>query len=242
MTASPVWPSAVDLPDPSFVAMACSWMQDPAEWLLGFIWTAYDEMCARPPLVDGRDLERSITQLLEHRIRQAMTSFEPFYIQHSPYEHETMAAPPAQPPTYDLAFVLLADERIMWPLEAKVLETPGTLAEYERDIRDQFLTCRYAPFSSSGAMLGYLLSGTATEALKRIETKLGCVLDTVVNSPTRPHRVSRHFRSVPPGKTYPADFGCHHLVLEYPGLRRHGASISATKAKKGKRRSSDGSS
>lgn len=242
MTASPAWRSAADVPDPTFVAMACSWMRDPAEWLLGFIWTAYDDMCAQLPLIDGRDLERSITQLLDHRIRQAMTGFEPFYIQHSPHERETMAAPPAQPPTYDLAFVLLADERIMWPLEAKVLETPGTLAEYANDVRDQFLTCRYAPFSSSGAMLGYLLSGTATDALERIAVKLGCSLETVGNFPSRPHRVSRHFRSVPAGKTYPAAFGCHHLVLEFLGLQRHRASTSTTQAKKGSRRSSGGSS
>ena len=230
MTASSAWPSTADLPDPSFVAMACFWMQDPAEWLLGFIWTAYDDMCTQPPWIERRDLERSITQLLDQRIRKAMTGFEPFYIQHGPYEHETMAAPPAQPPAYDLAFVLLADERVMWPLEAKVLETPGTLAQYRNDVRDQFLTCRYAPFSSSGAMLGYLLSGTAIDALNLLAAKLGCILETVSNFPTRPHRVSHHIRNVPSGKAYPKAFGCHHLILEYPGLRRYRAPTSSTGA------------
>src|ERR1039457_4224810 len=125
-------------------------------------------MLAKPPHVDDRDLERSITQLLEPRIRDAMTGDEPYYIQHGSFERETMAPPPAQPPAYDLAFVLRADERIMWPLEEKGLETPGTLAEYEREVREQYLTCRYAPFTASGAMLGYLLSGMATDALARI--------------------------------------------------------------------------
>ena len=223
MTASLHWPSSASSPDPSFVAMACVWMQDPAQSLLGFVWTAYDGMRAHPPIIDTRDLERSITQLLDRRIDDAMTGFEPFYIQHGSFERETMAAPPAQPPAYDLAFVLRADERIMWPLEAKVLETASTLAEYERDVREQFLTCRYAPFSGSGAMLAYLLSGSASDALARIGKKLGCSLETVAQFPSRPHRVSKHHRSVPIGKTYPVDFRCHHLVLEYPGLVRHGS-------------------
>lgn len=221
MTAPTPWPSADSAPDPSFIAMACAWMHDPAQWLLGFIWTAYDGMRAHPPVINTHDLERSITQLLEPRIRDAMTGFEPFYIQHGSFERETMAAPPAQPPAYDLAFVFRTDERIMWPLEAKVLETPGTLADYERDVKQQYLTCRYAPFSGSGAMLGYLLSGSAADTLVRIAKKLGCSLDAVSEFPLRPHRVSNHYRSVPTGKAYPADFGCHHLVLEYTGLVRH---------------------
>jgi hypothetical protein len=109
----------------------------------------------------------------------------------------------------------------LWPLEAKVLETPRALAEYERDVREEYLTCRYAPFSSSGAMLGYLISGSALDALANIAKKLGCVLDTVAEFPSRPHRLSNHRRSVPTGKPYPSDFRCHHLVLEYPGLTRH---------------------
>lgn len=221
MNTGTTWTSTVNIPDATFVALARSWMHDPAKWLLGFVWAGYDDMRANPPTIDTRDLERSITQLLEPRVRDAMTGDEPFYIQHGPCERETMAAPPAQPPTYDLAFILRADERIMWPLEAKVMETPGTLAEYERDVRNEYLTCRYAPFSASGAMLGYLLSGTAADALVRIASKLGCALDPVVEFSGRPHRVSSHQRLVPPGKSYPIDFGCHHLVLEYIGLTRH---------------------
>ena len=207
--------------DPSFVSLAHQWMQDPASQLLGFVWEAYDNMRTSPPHVDNRDLERSITQLLEPRIRDAMTGDEPYYIQHSSFERETMAPPPAQPPAYDLAFVLRADERIMWPLEAKVLETPATLAEYEREVREQYLTCRYAPFTSSGAMLAYLLSGAATETLTRIAAKLNVPLEQAAEFSTRPHRLSAHQRVVPTGKPYSVDFTCHHLVLEYPSLVRH---------------------
>jgi hypothetical protein len=206
--------------DPTFAPLARAWMHEPADNLLGFVWQAYDLMLLQMPTVDTRDVERSITQLLEPRIRSAMNGYEPFYIQHGPFERETMAPPPAQPPAYDLAFVLLADERIMWPLEAKVLDTPGTLAEYEKEIREQYLTCRYAPFSSSGAMMGYLLTGTAADALVRIASKLSVPLEGVTQFATRPHRRSKHQRRVPSGKPYPSEFVCHHLIFEYPFITR----------------------
>lgn len=221
MSGTSHWPSASSAPDPSFVALACSWMQSPAQRLLGLVWTAYDNMLASPPIINPNDLERSITQLLEHRIHKLMSGDEPFYMQHGPFERETMAPPPAQPPQYDLAFVLRADERVMWPLEAKVLETPGAVAEYLHDVNQEFMTCRYAPFSSSGAMLAYLLSGSASDALTKIGGKLGCAMYAVTEFTNRPHRVSNHQRAVPIGKSYPLDFSCHHLVLNFPGLKRH---------------------
>lgn len=217
------WSSSSAAPDPEFIALACAWMNNPAESLLGFIWEAYDDMRANPPTIDSRDLERNITQKLQPRVERVMTGDEPFYIQHGSFETETMAAPPAQPPAYDLAFVAWADERIMWPLEAKVLETPARLADYERDIRKEYLTCRYAPFSGSGAMLGYLLTGSTLDALLGIEKKLGCALDPVPKFASRPHKSSSHVRSVPKGKQYSINFECHHLILDYSGLSRHKA-------------------
>ena len=102
----------------------------------------------------------------------------------------------------------------------KSSRTPQRVADYERDVREQYLTCRYAPFSAAGAMLGYLLTGSAADALARIEAKLGCVLDPAPAFAKRPHRMSSHRRTVPAGKPYPMDFRCHHLIFEYPGLQR----------------------
>lgn len=206
--------------DPSFISLACSWMANPAQQFLGFVWIAYDDMRHTPPNVDCRDLERSISQLLEPRIRDAMTGDEPFYVQHGSFERETMKPAPAQPPEYDLAFILRADERMMWPMEAKVLETPKNTAAYIRDIEQEFLTCRYAPFSSSGAMLGFLLSGAPDETFQKISEKLSCALDEVPSIPDRPNRCSQHSRTVPTGKAYPSAFSCYHLILEYPDLSR----------------------
>ncbi len=127
-----------------------------------------------------------------------------------------MQPPPAQPPQYDIAFVFRADFRVIWPVEAKVLETPGTLAAYLSDVNEQFLTCRYAPFSRSGAMLGYLLNGEAVDAFSGISTHLGCELEILKNFADRPSRFSTHMRSVPSGKAYPADFPRHHLIMRFP--------------------------
>ena len=206
--------------DPNFITLACSWMQNPAQRFLGFVWLAYENMKTFPPCVNTKDLERSITQLLEPRVRDMMTGDEPFYIQHGPYERETMKAPPAQPPEYDLAFVFRADERIMWPMEAKVLETSKSVAAYIHDIQNEFLTCRYAPFSNSGAMLGYLLTGTPDDSFVEIAKKLGCTLELVAEHPTKPNRLSQHKRNVPVGKPYPDEFDCYHMILEFPALSR----------------------
>ncbi len=206
--------------DSDFIALIRLWMRDPAGQFLNFVWLAYEDMIVSPPDVDTRDLERSITQLLEPRIRDRMTGDEPFYIQHGSFERETMKSPPAQPPEYDLAVVSRADERIMWPIEAKVLETTGQVADYIRDIRKEFLTCRYAPFSGSGAMLGYLLTGIPDDAFVTIAQKLGCNLETVVGHTEKPIRLSKHRRKVPAGKPYPAEFDCYHMILEYLDLSR----------------------
>jgi hypothetical protein len=148
-----------------------------------------------------------------------MSGYEPFYIQHSPRERETMKQR-GQPPEYDLAFVLRADERIMWPLEAKVLETDGEVGEYVKDVRNEFLTCRYAPFSSEGAMLAYLLSGDPKKVFNNLTAKIPCRLTAHPVFSGRPHMMSEHQRQVEAGKTYPRDFCCHHLVLEFPSLAR----------------------
>lgn len=207
--------------DPAFIRLARSWVKDPARQFLALIWLAYEDLLATKPVIDGRDLERAITQLLEPRVRNAMTGDEPFYVQHGPFERETMRAPPAQPPEYDLAFVLRADERIMWPLEAKVLEKPANVAAYVRDVTDEYLTCRYAPFSESGAMLGYLLTGKPNDALNAIAGKLGVALKEVADLPTATNRWSKHARTVPTGKPYPSEFWCYHLILEFPSLQRN---------------------
>lgn len=173
-----------------------------------------------PAAINREDLERSLTQLLEPHIHQVITGDEPFCVQHGPYERETKVAAPAQPPQYDIAFVLFADKRIMWPLEAKVLKNDcrRDLKTYVADVKKQYLACRYAPFFSEAAMLGYLLAGSPKAVFGHIAAGVPCAFESQERFGQRPHRVSRHTRKVPTGKRYPRGFTCHHLLLQFPSL------------------------
>ena len=207
------WPDT-----PEFMEVAKAWKSDVSMMLLTFVWQGYavfrsDVLSYINHELADEQLERSITQLLEPRIHKAMTGDEPFYVQHEVYEYETRASSPAQPPQYDIAFVLYQNPRIMWPLEAKVLRTDGTVAPYIKDLKDEFLTCRYAPFSSEGAMLGYLISGEPANVFRHLEAKVPCQLFHHPTFPERAHRYSEHLRHVPANKPYPAHFRCHHLIL-----------------------------
>jgi hypothetical protein len=159
------------------------------------------------------ELERTITQLLAPRIRRHLSGNEPYDIQHGPYEFATRLPAPVQPPQYDLAFVLHQDPRVMWPLEAKLLRSDGTIASYVRDVQDEFLTGRYAPYTNSGAMLGYLLRGSPEKAFGNIERAMACQLQLHPTFGIRYHRISDHFRNLTQADFVSGPFRCHHLIM-----------------------------
>lgn len=207
------WPDT-----PEFSTVALQWNTHAIKVLLDYVWQGYDRLAATALYkVDWStaldDVERDITQNLESHIQDAMSGLEPFRVQHGPYERESRDSPPAQPPQYDIAFVLRANPRVMWPLEAKVLRTDQELADYVARGCDRFFTCYYAPFSSGAAMLGYLFSGRPESLLMRVAERLNCPLTPHPDFLDRPHQVSKHTRNVPPGKSYPTHFSCHHLVM-----------------------------
>nr|WP_244619857.1 hypothetical protein [Methylobacterium oryzae] len=214
-------------PDAAFIAQAGAWIGQAETAFTDLVWRGYAQLRTMEARFDTRDLERSITEQITAAIDDEVPGEAPYYVQHSPFERETMLAPPAQPPAYDLAFVMRADPRIMWPVEAKILITPKALADYVADVVDQFLTCRYAPFSPSGAMLGYLLSGAPEDTLANIAKRLGVrYTETTPLDTERPHRSAWHARTVPADKAYPSPFRCHHLILGFHGLSRASAAAS----------------
>jgi hypothetical protein len=186
--------------------------------MLGFVWKGYDLFLAEVLLhidisLADEQLEHSITQYLTPKVRDCMTGYEPFHIEQGVYEFETRISPSAQPPLYDLAFATKSNPRIMWPLEAKVLRTDGDVGRYVNEIIDNFLTCRYAPFSGEGAMLGYLLAGDPATALDNIAIETPCTLKDHQDFISHNHKISDHIRSAPADRAYPVNFRCHHLIM-----------------------------
>lgn len=207
------WPSR-----PAVDAVRRAWTTDAVDRLLGYVWQGYDYL--RKEVLDQidvaqaeDDLERSLTQALEPRIKRSMSGAEPFFVQHGRYEHTTRKPAPAQPPQYDLAFVPYGNENLCWPLEAKILKVAADVGAYVKDIRNEFLTCRYAPLSAEGAMVGYLVAGSTDSAFAAIATAVPCELASHPRFAERAHRTSEHLRSVPNGESFSKSFKCHHILM-----------------------------
>ncbi len=210
------WPTTSE-----FTSVVAQYQTAAVHTMLEAVWAGYDllvaEILSQIDITQAtEDIERSITKHFPERIRKSLTGFEPYYIEKEETEEETRKPAPAQPPMYDIAFILISNPRIMWPLEAKVLKTPKAIAPYTKEIKDNYLTGRYAPFSKSGAMLGCLLSGQAHQAAKNIEKTLGYQLKPYTfNHPVqRPHYVSHHDRQFPSNPAWASgEFEYHHLIM-----------------------------
>jgi len=208
-------PLEANFPVPGdFVVLATRWRSDAIDILLDFIWKGLDRLRARGYTfaLDQENPEREISQFLAPEIRDGMSGEEPYYLEHGPFESETRKTAKAQPPQYDLGFVLWENRRAIWPIEAKVLKTENAISEYVKSIQTSFLTANYAPFSSEAAMLGYLLQGSPAVTLAQIAKALACSLESHPRFLERDHRLSRHKRTIPPGKPYQSEFTCHHII------------------------------
>ena len=206
----------------AFAASAPQVMENVSSMIAGLIWRACDTL--RDDLLsrfqreqDDYVLEDSITAALEPRIQDQLTRYEPFYLQHQCPEEATAIEGSAQTPKYDFAFVARSNERSKWPVEAKVLRTEAAVSAYVADLKEQFLTCRYAPHSSEGALLGYLLTGSPAVAFENIARAAGCTLDDYPDAPNRHHKTSTHDRTATTCATAPTPFRCHHLLLVISG-------------------------
>ena len=216
------WPDTAE-----YTELARTWSADAVERMLEAVWHGYDvlvvEVLATIDIAQAdAELERTITQLLEPRIRRQLSGDEPYDVQHGPYEFATRQPAPAQPPQYDLAFVLHQNPRVMWPLEAKLLRSDDRVAAYVQDIHNEFLTGRYAPYASSSAMLGYLLRGSPAKVFDNIEAAIACRLQPHPAFSTRHHRISEHSRNLAKAEFVSGLFQCHHLILEMA----HGTRIA----------------
>lgn len=208
------WPNT-----PEFKQVAAIFSKNAVDQIVGAVWKGYEklqvEFIAHIDIsLADEELERTITQTLEPYIRDSLTGDEAYAVQHGRYETETRAKAPAQPPEYDIAFFLKANGRIMWPLEAKIMRSPANVAPYIKDINNEFLSGRYAPFTTSAAMLGYLLSGTAPDAIVNISKHLGEALHPhTVFCQKYNHHISNHNRPLKNKTWASGDFECHHMIM-----------------------------
>ena len=202
-----------------FVTSIQSWREDAISTMMGYVWAgtrSFADNLRIDLTQDMEHLERGLNQFLAQKIRDAMTDRPPFFLEHHPFEDQGRDPGGGQPKAPDFAFILRANPRATLPIEAKVLDTDGAVAEYVKEITDNFLECRYAPFSSHGAMLGYLRKGTVDNALKSVEKSMGCTLVVLQALEQWKHHTSQHIRVSTNCQGCPADFTCHHMILLLP--------------------------
>jgi hypothetical protein len=197
-----------------------AWPADAGITILRRVWSAYDDL-GREILVKvdwsatEDEVERSLTAYHSIKIQEWQTGDEPFILHPEMPEFETRKPAPARSKAYDFGFVMRGgDYSMVWPIEAKVLKTDRKLSGYLRDLDEKLLTCKAAPFSHEGALIGYLLSGSPSVVFEGIAAHIGQLLFSHPVFSGRNHRTSTHKRDVPRDKPYPKDFLCHHLVME----------------------------
>jgi hypothetical protein len=214
---------------PEFVACIQAWQTDAVTILMEYLWQGILALTSELSIdlaEDLENLERGLNQLLPQRVRDVMSDKAPFYFEHHPFEDEGRSARPAVPKAPDFAFILRANPRASLPVEAKVLESDTAVTEYVNEINGNCLECRYAPFSSHGAMLGYLRRGSVDKVIESIGEVLNCKLALSPALSACKHHTSEHKRTSVRCSGYPRDFTCHHLIAVFvasqkPGQERH---------------------
>lgn len=211
------WPE-----DPAFKQLALEWTEAVSERILDWVWRAFDALrtgpMARVDLTEPLEqLERDLTDLHFIEIQclwaRETCGYFAFSPGHEIPELESRYSAQAHPPAYDLGFVLYENPRIIWPIEAKVVQQPSVLRDYLTDVRNKFIAGIAAPFVDQAAMIGYLLAGTAREVFTGLETELSQTLNHPSVFASRPHRTSFHTRGRSPfGRDLP-DLLLHHLVM-----------------------------
>lgn len=199
--------------------IAWDWCKDQSRLLLEFVWNAFDRLCDRefghtPISAEDEAKEETLNFLMGLHIRRSMSGDEPFDIFFEVPEQTKRKRGRGKSPQPDLAFILYEHPPTVWPIEAKVLKHGRDVGAYIKEIRDNFLTGRYATFSSEGAMLGYLFGGDPSVTFECLVAKTGYSLRHHPAFVQRNHKVSEHERTDLPHSNSPRSFSCHHLLFQ----------------------------
>lgn len=197
--------------------LAVKWADENSSRILNWTWKGFEAFITKH--VSKVDLSQPLEQLERDLVRhhfveiqlifaQETDGFASVVPQHEWPELESTHSPKAKPPSYDLAFIATANQRWAWPIEAKVLKTPGTLAEYLKDVKEKFLAGVASPKVGQGAMMAYLLKrDSAPSFFQNLESQLGQTLTVAAEFKQKAHRVSEHARELVP------HLHLHHLAL-----------------------------
>lgn len=209
----------VDLPE--FAAIAQLWPEDVVNEMLGLVWDAFDQMKAQhfhgfdfnQPL---EQLERSLTDLHMDEIsllwKRRHDGFESFIPKHEAWEFRNRKSAGSMPASVDIAFVLVSNRSARWNVEAKVLEHPADVSRYLSDLTDKYLSGRGSISSEIAALAGYLRHGSPDDVFAHLQISLEESLERDGGFLNRPHRVTRHKRTLA-GFSGETSFTCHHLIL-----------------------------
>ncbi len=214
-----VWPD-----DPADADLPQAWAQGVAIQALSWTWRAFDRLQQellvkvdlRQPLEQvERDLTRNHFVELQKVYQAETEGFSVLIPVHEWPEMETRSPAPAKPPAYDLGFVHPENRRWAWPIEAKVLKTPGTLADYLADVLEKYDSGVAAPLVGEGGMIAYLLSGVPAEFFSNLQERLPNSLVILPEFAHRAHRASTHQRKNAP------ELRLHHMAMACQLLPDH---------------------
>ncbi|MBN2133030.1 MAG: hypothetical protein JW741_26255 [Sedimentisphaerales bacterium] len=198
-----------------FVDLARQWAPDAIDTMLSCVWKGFDQLKVESFQLerDDQNVEDDITFYAYLRIHELIDDRAPYTFVHKPPENERRTGAMGSSPTPDSGFVFKANPRAILPVEAKLLRTDGAVSAYVTEIHDNFLSGRYAFFSSEGAMLGYLLSGLPSKVFGSISRQMRCALKEHSVFSDRNHRISEHARDA--GGRTRQPFRCHHMIIDF---------------------------
>lgn len=194
---------------------AKEWAAGVSIQVLDWTWRAFDTL--RANVLSRVDMSQRLEQLERdltskhfieiQRIFSAETNGFSSIIPHHEFpENESAPGGSGKPPASDLSFIWYDNQRVSWPFEAKVVPTPGTLAEYLGDTR-KFTDGIAAPLVGEGAQIAYLLTGRTDDFFQNLRARLPFLLQPPHQFFERAHCISSHVRANAP------HLELHHMAM-----------------------------
>ena len=192
--------------DEESAAQAERWAEDVSAQVIDWTWRGFDQLreqhlnqvdFSQPLEQVERDLTSKHFICITQLWAMETGGFSSISPHHEYPENETRPPAPGRPPAYDLAFVWVENQRVAWPIQAKVVQTPKAIAAYVGDV-EKFLGGTAAPLTGRGGLIAYLLAGEPAEFFDELQAHVHAKLEIVPAFQARAHRLSHHQRNQAP--------------------------------------------